>query len=276
MAGFFVSIMPSLIYAALVATPRDCSRLGPLLLRALGYISAVTLCKSAMCVGQSSAALAWRTELTAHIHARYAHRGAHYHLQLLSPSVDNPDQRIATELELWSTALAALLVSGSQSAFNILFYSAQTWLIMGWQGPALILGFFLCSATITRIVASPVAALTARVQAAEGDFRAVHAALLHESEAVALSSGGAVEAAALGESFGALLLLRWRLVMQQGLLNAATFFFEYLGGVVNYAAVGIALCAGTYDDRPTEEQVLIISLHLAASRCISPYLPISP
>ena len=40
--------------------------------------------------------------------------------------------------------------------------------------------------------------------------------------------------------------------------------------------VGIALCAGTYDDRPTEEQVLIISLHLPASPCISLYLPISP
>ena len=64
---------------------------------------------------------------------RYVHRGAHYHLQLLSPSVDNPDQRIATELELWSSNLAALLVSGSQSIFNILFYSLQTWIIMGWQ-----------------------------------------------------------------------------------------------------------------------------------------------
>tara|TARA_B100000780_G_scaffold111276_1_gene77880 strand:+ start:686 stop:811 length:126 start_codon:yes stop_codon:yes gene_type:complete len=41
---------------------------------------------------------------------------------------------------------------------------------MGWQGPALIFAFFLGSATVTRLVASPVAALTARVQAAEGDF----------------------------------------------------------------------------------------------------------
>ena len=141
---------------------------------------------------------------------------------------------------------------------------------------------------------------------------------------MALSSGGAVEAGALGESFGALLLLRWRLVVQQGdpypqpqpqpqpatptptptptptltstrtptptrnptptptpnpnpnhtgLLNAATFFFEYLGGVVNYAAVGIALCAGTYDERPTEEQV---AHHLPASPCISLHLPASP
>ena len=132
-AGFFVSIVPSLIYSTLVATPRDCGMLGPLLLRAVGYICAVTLCKSTMSVAQSSAALIWRAELTAHIHSRYVHRGAHYHLQLLSPSVDNPDQRIATELELWSTALAALLVSLSQCLFNILFYSLQTYLIMGWQ-----------------------------------------------------------------------------------------------------------------------------------------------
>ena len=44
------------------------------------------------------------------------------------------------------------------------------WRIVWWQGPALIFGFFLGSATITRLVASPVAALTARVQAAAGDF----------------------------------------------------------------------------------------------------------
>ena len=69
----------------------------------------------------------------------------------------------------------------------------------------------------------------------------MHAALLHDSEAAALSSGGEVEAGALGESFGALLLLRWRLVLRQGLLNAATFFFEYLGSVVNYAAVRVGL-----------------------------------
>ena len=52
---------------------------------------------------------------------------------------------------------------------------------------------FGASASITRLLASPVAALTARVQAAEGDFRAVHAALLQASEATALCSDGAVE-----------------------------------------------------------------------------------
>ena len=41
---------------------------------------------------------------------------------------------------------------------------------MGWQGPALIFAFFLGSATVTRLVASPVAALTARVQAADSTY----------------------------------------------------------------------------------------------------------
>ena len=180
-----------------------------LLLRALGYIVCVTLAKTLLSVVQSGAALAWRGELTAAIHAAYVRGAAHYHLGLLRPSLDNPDQRIARELELWyttarhaaripqhapriympthahartharrSACLADVFVSVSTSLFNVVWYTTQTWLIMGWQGPALIFVFFGASAGVTRLLASPVAALTARVQAAEGDFRAVHTALL--------------------------------------------------------------------------------------------------
>ena len=82
---------------------------------------------------------------------------------------------------------------------------------------------------------------------------------LQASEATALCSDGAAEGAALGASFGALFALRWRLVTRQALLNLATFFFEYLGSVVNYVAVGVALCGGMYDERPVGELSLIIS-----------------
>lgn len=41
-----------------------------------------------------------------------------------------------------------------------------------------------------------------------------------------------------------------QLIVRRGLLNVATFFCEYLGTVVNYAAIGLALCGGLYDDRP--------------------------
>ena len=42
---------------------------------------------------------------------------------------------IAREAELWSTALAELLVSVTTACFNVAWYSVQTWLITGWQVP---------------------------------------------------------------------------------------------------------------------------------------------
>ena len=192
-AGFFISIVPSLIYQALASSPRQCAALPALMLKAVGYICAVTACKALVSVAQSSTALLWRGELTRIIHERYVHRGAHYHLTLLCPSIDNPDQRIARELELWSLCLAGLMVTVSTSLFNIIWYTAQTWLITGWQGPAIIYMYFIASAAVTRLVASPVAALTARVQASEGDFRTMHAMLLQSSEATAMCSDGDAE-----------------------------------------------------------------------------------
>ena len=244
-SGFFVSLVPSLIYQALIASPRQCGALPALLLRALGYILCVTVSKALVSVTQSSAALLWRGELTGFIHARYLHRGAHYHLALLQPGVDNPDQRIARELDLWSTSLADLLVAVATSLFNIGWYTLQTWLITGWQGPALIFIFFLGSATITRLVAFPVAALTARCQAAEGDFRAMHASLIQASEATAMCSNGEAEGAALGDTFAALIMLRWRLVVRRGALSLATFFFEYLGTIVSALPVALAALPNT-------------------------------
>ena len=43
------------------------------------------------------------------------------------------------------------------------------------------------------------------------------------------------------KSFAALVLLRWQLIANRGLLILTTSFFEYLGSVVNYVAVGLAL-----------------------------------
>ena len=63
-SGFFISIVPSLIYQALTADPRECAALPALLLRAIGYLCAVTLCKALVSVVQSSCALLWRQVTT--------------------------------------------------------------------------------------------------------------------------------------------------------------------------------------------------------------------
>lgn len=128
-SGFFTAIVPSLIYQALTANPRECTSLPALLLRASGYICAITLSKALLSVVESSAALLWRESLTRVVHKRYLHSAAHYHLALYRPAVDNPDQRIVREIELWSTRLSELIVTVCTSLFNVVWYSIQTWII---------------------------------------------------------------------------------------------------------------------------------------------------
>ena len=131
-AGFYVSIVPSLVYQALTATPRECGALPLLLIQATGYICAVTLCKVLMSLVQESSALLWRQALTKYLHELYLRRSSHYHLGLLCPSLDNPDQRIAREVDLWANSLAGLLVTISTSIYNVIWYTIQTWMITGW------------------------------------------------------------------------------------------------------------------------------------------------
>ena len=113
--------------------------------------------------------------------------------------------------------------------------------------------------SVTHLVASPIAALTARVQAAEGDFRTMHATLLQSSEATAMCSDGAAEDFAFEVSFKALLYMRWRLIARQGLLTLSTTAVQYFGTIVNYIAIGLVLCSGAYDELSPDETASIVS-----------------
>ena len=47
-----------------------------------------------------------------------------------------------------------------------------------------------------------------------------------------------------GKPLQVLLRLQWQLIVRRGWLNLVTFFCEYMGSIVNYAAIGLVLCSG--------------------------------
>ena len=128
-----------------------------------------------------------------------------YAVQTAYPLVDNPDQRVAREVALWSTTLATLVLTLSQSLFAVLWYTYATYTITGWQGPLFIFAFFVASALVTQLVASPIAGLVAAVEAAEGDFRRAHIDALQGAEAAALAGGAAAHDEALDGAWRSLL-----------------------------------------------------------------------
>ena len=102
-----------------------------------------------------------------------------------------------------------------------------------WDGTLLIYGTFLASAASARLVASPLAGLFARVEAAEGDLRRAHVDGVTAAEEIFLSGGAALQSGAEAASLSRLLALRWRLVGRQLALNALLYAWDYAGSLCN-------------------------------------------
>ena len=258
-AGFYAVLVPSLFYGALADGKEGCPKIPAALSTACVYLGATVLAKAVMRLLTEATALMWRDALTRRLQARYLDDAALYQLRLRQPDVDNPDQRIVREVDSFTTGLATLLCTVFQALFAVMWYSYQTLTITGWPGPLLFYGYFVLSGLLTKLVASPIASIVARTEAAEGSYRLMHVQAALSSEAVAFSGRGKVESASLVGLFRQVLQLRWSLVARHLALNLVTCFFDYAGSIMNYLVIGLAICSGMYSGLKPDEIVQIVS-----------------
>jgi len=258
-AGSYVVLVPSLFYGVLVKGTSGCGELPGAVLSSIRFLVVAWLAKATMGLVVDATALAWRDALTRRFQQEYCRNANVYYLLRLRPDVDNPDQRITQEAREFTSILAVLLCTLGQALFAILWYSFQTWRITGWRGPVMMHVFSLTAALVSKSAASPIAGLAARADAAEGDFRRQHVQLLTSIEQVAQSGFATAEASLLDGSFGAVLALRWAIVVRSFLLSLITCFFDYAGSIANYLVVGISMCSGAYSDATPEQLVRILS-----------------
>lgn len=95
-------------------------------------------------------------------------------------------------------------------------------------------------------MASPIAAVTAAAEAAEGDYRRQLIELNISAESIAMSGDAAPEAAVLSADLAKLLKLRGRIVVLHFFLNLLVYFMDYAGSVVNYLILATAVVAGVF------------------------------
>jgi ABC-type uncharacterized transport system fused permease/ATPase subunit len=256
--------VPSLFYAALTSEASgshadatqaiDTEQLKHAVISAVQYLSAVVLAKAVMTVLSEFMALQWRESLTLQLQSRYLRGGVFYQLAAGWPHIDNPDQRMSAEVGFWATETAALFVTGaplalaplpvifsytsekslcgtgSQAVFNVAYYTYKTRVLIGsWFGPSMIYLYAVCSLTTTKLVANPIASVTAAAESAES---------------VAMSGDATPEAAILSSDLATLLRLRGRIVVLRFFLNLLVYFMDYAGSVVNYLILATAVVAG--------------------------------
>ena len=89
--------------------------------------------------------------------------------------IDNPDQRISSDIQLLCTSYSSLTSKLILSPILVIYYGYDAYSRADWVGPTGILGMFILSGLINRLLMSPVVRATVLLEKMEGYFRFAHA-----------------------------------------------------------------------------------------------------
>jgi len=81
---------------------------------------------------QKKLALCFRESLTLHFHDKYMQNMSYYKITALDSRIANPDQRLTTDIEKWSTALSNFYSNFTKPILDIVLFSRKLAELIGW------------------------------------------------------------------------------------------------------------------------------------------------
>ena len=158
----------------------------------------------------------WRTWMTKNYLDRWLAQSAHYRMQLLGDAADNPDQRIADDINQFIERTLLITVRLLGSIVTLFSFLAILWSLSEaapltlFGSPVNIPGYLVWAALIysvlgtvlTHWVGWPLAGLHFQQQRYEADFRFNLVRVRENSEQIALLRGETAENSRLGDRFG--------------------------------------------------------------------------
>ncbi len=192
--------------------------------------------------GQQRFSLVWRERTTDVLSEAYLTDHAYYRVEA-SGSIDNPDQRIADDVERAVVSSTSLFFGFCASLLALAAYVLVLFGISGTLVLTLVIATLAGNAVILRLVRR-LASLTFRQQALEADFRFALMHLRSHAESIAFLRGEARERTGLGRRFERVLVnlervIRWRAFVGQG-----TGLYGFLMQFVPYLVLSGAYFGG--------------------------------
>jgi putative ATP-binding cassette transporter len=201
----------------------------------------------------------WRRWMTAHYLDHWLAGANHYRMQLLGDAADNPDQRIAEDINLFiertltlSVGLLSAIVTLSSFVVILWTLSASapfqllgtTFIIPGYLVWAALL-YALVGTTFTHLIGWPLVSLNFRQQRFEADFRFNLVRVRENSEQIALLAGETAERERLLGRFGRV-VDNWLLIMKRTKrLTFLTAGYSQASVVFPFIVISPAYFAGT-------------------------------
>ncbi|MDO4937430.1 MAG: ABC transporter ATP-binding protein/permease [Sutterellaceae bacterium] len=195
----------------------------------------------------------WRTWMTKNVCARWLSSDSrHYRLQLESLQPDNPDQRIAEDINILIEVSLDLLISFLRSVLTLVSFITILWTLSGTLDFTLIgidfsvpgymvwacLAYTLVATAITHWIGKPLMKLNFAQQKREANFRTGLIARIHNAEAIAGQHGEESECRRLLDIFHRV-QTNWRQLMDKN--RNLSFFTVGFGQVTQLAPIFFAL-----------------------------------
>lgn len=203
-------------------------------------------------VVQSMLVIRWRRWLTDHYVARWMTGATHYRMTLSGDGADNPDQRIAEDVNrfingggqgygLYSFSILLISTLSSLVSFSILLWSLSANFALPGTDihvPGFLfwvaLAYAALGTVVTHLIGRPLVALYFDKQRYEADFRFSLARLREYAEQVALLGGEDQEKRSLGRRFAAIIVNYLGIVDRQKKLITFTASYGQLSPIIPY------------------------------------------
>lgn len=198
----------------------------------------------------------WRQWMTEKYLARWLHAATHYRMRLTGDVADNPDQRIAEDLDLFAERAIAIGIGFLGSIATLVSFVAILWRLSAEaQTPVLGLvpGYLVWAALfysiagtwLAHLIGRPLVRLNFNQQRFEADFRYHLVRMRENGEQVALLAGEDAERARLGIRFATLVQNFRRIMTARKRLIGFTAGYDQISIIFPFIVVSPAYFAGT-------------------------------
>jgi len=197
----------------------------------------------------------WRAWLTQRCVTTWLERRVYYHLELEPGATDNPDQRIADDLRLFTSGTLSLVLGLLSSVVTLVSFVVILWNLSGSLevGSVSVPGYMVWVAVVyavggsvlARLIGQPLIGLNFRLQRYEADFRFNLVRVRENAEGIALYRGEAVEGPALVERFDHIRDTWWELMRATKRLTFFTVGFNQVAVVFPLLVAAPRYFAGT-------------------------------
>jgi putative ATP-binding cassette transporter len=170
----------------------------------------------------------WRSWMTRHYLDRWLTGANHYRMQLLGDAADNPDQRIAEDIQLFIDRALIIGIGLLSSIVTLFSFVVILWMLSD-AAPLILFGttlaipgylvwaallYAVIGTVVTHFVGRPLVALNFQQQHYEANFRFNLVRVRENSEQIALLRGEAAESGRLLDRFGKI-VTNWLAIMRR-------------------------------------------------------------